>query len=56
MPASLEDKMVLVVGRGSAIARAITLAARDAGAAVIVAVWIAAAGLLLWWFWPVQVR
>ncbi|MDF2114877.1 YkvA family protein [Roseiarcaceae bacterium H3SJ34-1] len=26
------------------------------GAAVIVAVWLAAAGLLLWWFWPVQVR
>jgi uncharacterized membrane protein YkvA (DUF1232 family) len=26
------------------------------GAAVIVAVWIAAAGLLLWWFWPERAR
>jgi NAD(P)-dependent dehydrogenase (short-subunit alcohol dehydrogenase family) len=34
---SLKDKTVLVVGRGSGIARGITLAARDEGAEVIVA-------------------
>jgi hypothetical protein len=26
------------------------------GAAVIVAIWVAAAALLLWWFWPAYVR
>jgi NAD(P)-dependent dehydrogenase (short-subunit alcohol dehydrogenase family) len=37
MSANLQDKTVLVVGRGSGIARAITLAARAAGARVVVA-------------------
>lgn len=37
MSTALQDKTVLVVGRGSGIARAVTLAARDAGADVIVA-------------------
>ncbi|GHJ37102.1 SDR family oxidoreductase [Streptomyces sp. TS71-3] len=37
MAARLQNASVLVVGRGSGIARAITLAARDAGARVIVA-------------------
>ncbi|MEV6301184.1 SDR family oxidoreductase [Actinoplanes sp. NPDC051861] len=37
MPASLRDRTVLVVGRGSGIARAVTLAAREAGARVVVA-------------------
>ncbi len=37
MGASLQDRTVLVVGRGGGIARAITLAARDAGASVIAA-------------------
>ncbi|WP_371786158.1 SDR family oxidoreductase [Streptosporangium subroseum] len=37
MSANLRDKTVLVVGRGSGIARAITLAARAAGARVVVA-------------------
>ena len=35
MGASLQDRTVLVVGRGGGIARAITLAARDAGASVV---------------------
>jgi NAD(P)-dependent dehydrogenase (short-subunit alcohol dehydrogenase family) len=37
MSADLRDKTVLVVGRGSGIARAVTLAARAAGAHVVVA-------------------
>jgi NAD(P)-dependent dehydrogenase (short-subunit alcohol dehydrogenase family) len=37
MGASLQDRTVLVVGRGGGIARAITLAARDAGASVVAA-------------------
>ena len=37
MSASLEQRTVLVIGRGSGIARAITLAAREAGAKVVVA-------------------
>ena len=37
MPASLKDKTVLVVGRGSGLARAIVLAAAGAGARVIAA-------------------
>jgi NAD(P)-dependent dehydrogenase (short-subunit alcohol dehydrogenase family) len=34
---TLEDKKVLVIGRGGGIARAVTLAARDAGAQVVAA-------------------
>jgi len=34
---SLQDRRVLVVGRGSGIARAVTLAVRAAGATVVVA-------------------
>ncbi|HET6737610.1 MAG TPA: SDR family oxidoreductase [Kribbella sp.] len=34
---TLEDKTVLVIGRGGGIARAVTLAARDAGARVVTA-------------------
>ncbi|MFF2523330.1 SDR family oxidoreductase [Streptomyces liangshanensis] len=37
MKSTLQDKTVLVVGRGSGIARAVTLAAREAGARVVVA-------------------
>jgi len=37
MKSTLQDKTVLVIGRGSGIARAITLAAREAGARVVVA-------------------
>jgi len=37
MTGTLEDKTVLVVGRGGGIAGAVTLAARDAGAQVIAA-------------------
>jgi len=37
MAASLQDRTVLVVGRGGGIARAITVAARDAGASVVAA-------------------
>ncbi|WP_411093479.1 SDR family oxidoreductase [Streptomyces sp. 049-1] len=37
MSARLQDQTVLVVGRGSGIARAVVLAAREAGARVIVA-------------------
>jgi len=37
MTGNLKDQTVLVVGRGSGIARAVTLAARDAGASVIAA-------------------
>jgi NAD(P)-dependent dehydrogenase (short-subunit alcohol dehydrogenase family) len=37
MAGLLKDQTVLVVGRGSGIARAVTIAARDAGAQVIVA-------------------
>ena len=37
MTGPLHDQTVLVVGRGSGIARAVTLAARDAGARVIAA-------------------
>ncbi|GII30362.1 SDR family oxidoreductase [Planotetraspora mira] len=37
MSANLQNKTVLVVGRGSGIARAVTLAARAAGARVVVA-------------------
>jgi NAD(P)-dependent dehydrogenase (short-subunit alcohol dehydrogenase family) len=33
MTGSLQDKTVLVIGRGSGIARAVCLAARDAGRA-----------------------
>jgi NAD(P)-dependent dehydrogenase (short-subunit alcohol dehydrogenase family) len=37
MASTLRERTVVVIGRGSGIARAITLAARDAGAAVVVA-------------------
>lgn len=37
MTGSLKDRAVLVVGRGSGIARAVAIAARDAGADVIAA-------------------
>jgi NAD(P)-dependent dehydrogenase (short-subunit alcohol dehydrogenase family) len=37
MATSLRDRTVLVIGRGSGIARAVTLAARSAGARVVVA-------------------
>ena len=37
MTGSLKDKTVLVIGRGSGIARAIALAAQDAGARVVAA-------------------
>jgi NAD(P)-dependent dehydrogenase (short-subunit alcohol dehydrogenase family) len=37
MNGSLKDQTVLVIGRGSGIARAVALAARDAGAGVVVA-------------------
>ena len=37
MTGPLQGQRVLVVGRGSGIARAVTLAARDAGAKVIAA-------------------
>lgn len=37
MTGSLKDQTVLVIGRGSGIARAITLAAQDAGARVVAA-------------------
>jgi NAD(P)-dependent dehydrogenase (short-subunit alcohol dehydrogenase family) len=37
MTGSLKDQSVLVIGRGSGLARAITLAAQDAGAQVIAA-------------------
>jgi NAD(P)-dependent dehydrogenase (short-subunit alcohol dehydrogenase family) len=37
MPGLLKDQTVLVIGRGGGIARAITIAARDAGAQVIAA-------------------
>jgi NAD(P)-dependent dehydrogenase (short-subunit alcohol dehydrogenase family) len=37
MAGSLQDKTVLVIGRGSGIARAVCLAARDAGARVVAA-------------------
>ena len=37
MNGTLHDKVVLVIGRGSGIARAIALAARDAGAQVVTA-------------------
>jgi NAD(P)-dependent dehydrogenase (short-subunit alcohol dehydrogenase family) len=37
MSASLKDRTVLVIGRGSGIARAIALAVRDAGGKVVVA-------------------
>jgi NAD(P)-dependent dehydrogenase (short-subunit alcohol dehydrogenase family) len=37
MAGSLQDRTVLVVGRGGGIARAIALAARDAGASVVAA-------------------
>jgi NAD(P)-dependent dehydrogenase (short-subunit alcohol dehydrogenase family) len=37
MAASLRDRTVLVVGRGGGIARAVALAARDAGASVVAA-------------------
>jgi NAD(P)-dependent dehydrogenase (short-subunit alcohol dehydrogenase family) len=37
MAASLKDRTVLVVGRGGGIARAVALAARDAGASVVAA-------------------
>ena len=37
MAASLQDRTVLVVGRGGGIARAISVAARDAGASVVAA-------------------
>jgi len=37
MPASLEDRTVLVIGRGSGIARSIVLAVRAAGGTVVVA-------------------
>ncbi|RJQ76743.1 SDR family oxidoreductase [Pseudonocardiaceae bacterium YIM PH 21723] len=37
MTASLKDRTVLIIGRASGIARAITLAAREAGATVVVA-------------------
>jgi NAD(P)-dependent dehydrogenase (short-subunit alcohol dehydrogenase family) len=37
VPASLKERTVLVIGRGSGIARAITLAIREAGGKVVVA-------------------
>ena len=37
MTGSLKDQTVLVIGRGGGLARAIVLAARDAGARVIAA-------------------
>ncbi|MBP0456410.1 SDR family oxidoreductase [Streptomyces bomunensis] len=37
MPGRLEGRTVLVIGRGSGIARAVALAARDAGARLVVA-------------------
>ena len=37
MNGSLHDQKVLVIGRGSGIARAVALAARDAGAHVVAA-------------------
>ena len=37
MGSALRDKTVLVVGRGSGIARAVTLLARSEGARVVVA-------------------
>ena len=37
MTGTLKDQTVLVVGRGGGIARAVTLAARNAGAQVIAA-------------------
>ena len=37
MTGSLKDQTVLVIGRGSGLARAIVLAAQDAGAQVIAA-------------------
>ena len=37
MTGSLKDQTVLVIGRGSGLARAIALAARDAGAQVVAA-------------------
>ncbi|MFC4943569.1 SDR family oxidoreductase [Pseudonocardia sp. GCM10023141] len=37
MTGSLQDRTVLVIGRGSGIARAVVLAARDAGARVVAA-------------------
>ena len=37
MSASLTDRTVLVIGRGSGLARATTLAIRDAGGNVVVA-------------------
>jgi NAD(P)-dependent dehydrogenase (short-subunit alcohol dehydrogenase family) len=37
MTGPLQDQTVLVIGRGSGIARAVTLAARDAGASVVAA-------------------
>jgi NAD(P)-dependent dehydrogenase (short-subunit alcohol dehydrogenase family) len=37
MTSSMQDRTVLVVGRGSGIARAVTLALREAGATVVVA-------------------
>jgi len=37
MNGTLKDQTVLVVGRGGGIGRAVTLAARDAGAQVIAA-------------------
>ncbi len=37
MTGPLQDQTVLVIGRGSGIARAVALAARDAGAAVVAA-------------------
>ena len=37
MTGSLKDQTVLVIGRGSGLARAIALAAQDAGAQVIAA-------------------
>ena len=37
MTTPLQDQTVLVVGRGSGLARAIVLAARDAGAKVVAA-------------------
>lgn len=37
MTGSLQDQTVVVIGRGSGLARAVALAARDAGAQVIAA-------------------
>ena len=37
MTGSLKDQTVLVIGRGSGLARAVALAAQDAGAQVVVA-------------------